>query len=91
MRNYLQDTQRILADQLGLDESEITPEKDLYQDLHADSLDNVELIMAFEEEYDIEIDDADAEKCRKVADLAAYLEDRFSPSNVEPTDRHEKE
>ena len=79
--DYLKNTTVILADQFGLDESDITPEKSLY-DLGADSLDDVELIMAFEEEYDIEISDEDAEKCRTVAAIVEYLERRLGPSNA---------
>jgi acyl carrier protein len=79
--DYLKNTKVILAVQLGLDESDITAEKNLY-DLGADSLDDVELIMAFEEEYDIEISDEDAEKCRTVAAIVEYLERRLGPSNA---------
>jgi acyl carrier protein len=85
-RNYLAETQRILADQLGLDLSDVTPEKTLF-DLGADSLDDVELIMAYQEEYDIEIPDEDAEKLRDVATIAAYVAHRLSPSNAEVRDR----
>ena len=74
MKNHLKETQRILADQLGLDESDITPDKNIYQDLGADSLDTVEIIMAFEEEYDIEIENEEGEKWKTVADIVAYLE-----------------
>ena len=64
---------RILVDQLGIDESDIDPEKTL-RDLGADSLDDVELIMAFEEEYDIEISDEEAESCTTVADIGTLLD-----------------
>jgi acyl carrier protein len=72
---YLPTVKRIIADQLGLDESDITPEKNLV-DLGADSLDEVEIVMAYEEEYDIEIPDEDVERIRTVADIMAYLESR---------------
>ncbi len=74
MIDHLTKTKRILADQLGIDESDISPEKDIIHDLGADSLDTIELVMAFEEEYDIEIEDEEAEKCKTVADIVAYLE-----------------
>ena len=79
--DYAKAVQVILAEHLGIDESDVMPDKDIYQDLGADSLDNVELIMTFEEEYNIDIDDEDAEKCRTVADVVAYLERRLGPSN----------
>ncbi|MBD0305177.1 MAG: acyl carrier protein, partial [Nitrospiraceae bacterium] len=53
---------KIIAEQLGVDEDEVVPEASFVDDLGADSLDTVELVMAFEEEFDIEIPDEDAEK-----------------------------
>jgi len=63
----------IIVEQLGVDESQITPAASFMDDLGADSLDTVELVMAFEEEFDIEIPDEDAEKIRTVRDVMDYL------------------
>jgi acyl carrier protein len=63
----------IIVEQLGVDESQITPDASFIDDLGADSLDTVELVMAFEEEFDIEIPDEDAEKIRTVKDVIDYL------------------
>lgn len=63
----------IIVEQLGVDGSEVTPDASFIDDLGADSLDTVELVMAFEEEFDIEIPDEDAEKIRTVRDVVEYL------------------
>jgi acyl carrier protein len=63
----------IIMEQLGVDEDQITPEASFIDDLGADSLDTVELVMAFEEEFDVEIPDEDAEKIRTVKDAVDYL------------------
>jgi acyl carrier protein len=63
----------IIVEQLGVDASEVTPDASFIDDLGADSLDTVELVMAFEEEFDIEIPDEDAEKIRTVRDVMQYL------------------
>lgn len=63
----------IIADQLGLEASEITMESSFVDDLGADSLDIVELIMALEEEFDIEFPDEDAEKVSTVGDVVGYI------------------
>ncbi len=63
----------IIVEQLGVDAAQITPEASFIDDLGADSLDTVELVMAFEEEFDIEIPDEDAEKIRTVKDVVSYL------------------
>jgi acyl carrier protein len=57
---------RVFAEQLGLEESQVTPEKNVFEDLGADSLDTVELTMALEDEFNIEIPDDDADKCTTV-------------------------
>jgi len=65
---------QIIVEQLGVEESEVTPSASFVDDLGADSLDTVELVMAFEEAFDIEIPDEQAEKIRKVQDAIQYIE-----------------
>lgn len=65
----------IISDQLGVDQDEVVDEASFTDDLGADSLDIVELVMAFEEEFDIEIPDEDAEKIAKVKDAISYIEE----------------
>ena len=64
---------KIVADQLNVDESEISPDSSFVDDLGADSLDTVELVMAFEEEFGIEIPDEDAEKIQSVQNAIDYI------------------
>lgn len=64
----------IIVEQLGVGADEVTAEASFIEDLGADSLDIVELIMALEEEYDIEIPDEDAEKIQTVKDVTAYVQ-----------------
>ena len=64
---------QIIAEKLGVSEDKITPQAAFVEDLGADSLDQVELIMAFEDAFDIEIPDEDAEKMRSVKDALDYL------------------
>ncbi|WP_333784439.1 acyl carrier protein [Thermocrinis sp.] len=66
----------IIADQLGVEVEKLKNEASFVQDLGADSLDVVELVMAFEEEFGIEIPDEDAEKIRTVGDVINYLKER---------------
>ena len=65
---------QIIVEQLGVDEGEVTPNASFVDDLGADSLDTVELVMAFEEAFGIEIPDEDAEKIATVKDAVAYIE-----------------
>jgi acyl carrier protein len=64
---------QIISEQLGVDEAEVTPSASFVDDLGADSLDTVELVMAFEEAFEIEIPDEDAEKIRTVQDAVDYV------------------
>lgn len=66
----------IIVEQLSVDESEVTPESSFVDDLGADSLDIVELIMAFEEAFGMEIPDEDAEKIVTVGDAVRYIQSR---------------
>jgi len=65
---------QIIVEQLGVDESEVTPTASFVDDLGADSLDTVELVMAFEEGFGIEIPDEDAEKIQTVNDATSYIQ-----------------
>lgn len=69
-----QKVKEIIVGQLGVEESQVTPEASFVNDLGADSLDTVELVMAFEEAFDIEIPDEAAEKIAKVKDAIDYIE-----------------
>jgi acyl carrier protein len=66
----------IIAKQLGVDAEKVTPEASFIEDLGADSLDTVELVMAFEEAFNIEIPDDDAEKILKVQHAVKYIEEK---------------
>jgi acyl carrier protein len=65
---------KIVVDQLGVTEDEVLMDASFIDDLGADSLDTVEMVMAFEEEFDIEIPDEDAEKIKAVKDAIEYIE-----------------
>ena len=66
---------KLIVEQLGVDEDEVTPQASFVDDLNADSLDLVELIMSLEEEFGMEISDEDAEKIQKVQDAVDYIEE----------------
>ena len=66
---------KIICEQLGVEEDEVSPEAKFIEDLGADSLDTVELVMAFEEEFGIEIPDEDAEKIATVGDAVSYIKE----------------
>lgn len=66
----------IVVEQLGVDADEVTEEASFVEDLGADSLDIVELIMAFEEEFDLEIPDEDAEKITTIGDAVNYIKEK---------------
>ena len=67
---------KIIVDQLDVEESAVAMDTNLMKDLEADSLDAVEIIMAIEDEFDIEIPDEDAEKFQLVGDLVKYVEEQ---------------
>ena len=69
---------QIIVEQLGVDEAEVTPTASFVDDLGADSLDIVELIMAFEEAFDLDIPDEDAEKIITVKDAIDYIENKMA-------------
>jgi acyl carrier protein len=68
---------KIITEQLGVDEEDVTPEANFVEDLGADSLDTVELVMAFEEEFGIEIPDEDAEKIVTVQQAVDYINEKL--------------
>ncbi|MEE9609005.1 MAG: acyl carrier protein [Myxococcota bacterium] len=68
----------IVAEQLGVDLSEVTPEASILDDLGADSLDVVELVMTLEDEFDIEVPDEDVEGMRTIGDVERYVEARVA-------------
>ncbi len=73
MADIANQVMKIIVDKLGVDESEVTPEASFTDDLGADSLDTVELIMEFEKEFDLSIPDEEAEKIATVGDAITYL------------------
>lgn len=75
MSETLGRVQNIIVDQLGVDEGEVKLEASFIDDLGADSLDVVELVMALEEEFDVEIPDADAERITTVVEVVKYLDE----------------
>ena len=74
---------KIIVDQLGVDEDEVTLEASFTDDLSADSLDIVELVMAFEEEFNIEIPDEDASDIVRVQDAVSYIEKKAGGDSSE--------
>ena len=68
---------KIIVDQLGVDESEVVPGASFVEDLNADSLDRVELIMSLEEEFKLQISDEDAEKITTVQEAEDYIEEHL--------------
>jgi len=74
MATVEEQVKQIIVEQLGVDEAEVTAKASFVDDLGADSLDTVELVMAFEEAFDVEIPDEEAEKIRTVQDAISYIE-----------------
>jgi len=73
-KEIVEKVKQIISEQLGVDEKEVTPSASFVDDLGADSLDQVELVMALEEHFGVEIPDEDAEKLRTVQDAIAYID-----------------
>ena len=76
MSEIQEQVKKIVVDHLGIDESKVVPEAKFIDDLGADSLDTVELVMAFEEEFGSEISDSDAEKILTVGDAVKFIENK---------------
>ncbi len=74
--NITEKVKSIVVEKLGVHEEEVTPESSFQDDLGADSLDQVELVMAFEDSFKIEIPDSDAEKIRTVAQAVEYIKSK---------------
>ncbi|MBZ7985222.1 acyl carrier protein [Campylobacter sp. Cr9] len=72
--SIFEDVKKVIVEELGADEASITPDAKIIEDLGADSLDVVELIMALEEKFDISIPDEDGQKIATVDDIVKYIE-----------------
>jgi len=80
MADVKEKVKNIIINQLGVNEEEVTEEASFIEDLGADSLDIVELVMQFEEEFGIEIPDEDAEKIKNVGEAIKYISEKVPPS-----------
>jgi len=78
MSDTFEEIKAIIVDILGVDEDKVTPEARFREDLEADSLDLVELIMAFEDKFGAEISDEDAQKIATVGDAVTYIDERMT-------------
>jgi acyl carrier protein len=78
MENYEDKVREIIVEQLGVKPEQVVPEASFIDDLGADSLDTVELVMAFEDAFNIEIPDEDAEKLQRVGDAIEYLKKKLA-------------
>ena len=76
--DIFEQVKKILCDQLDLDEEQVTEDSEVIDDLGADSLDIVDLVMTLEEEFDTEIPDEDIENLRTVGDIVKYIEERYA-------------
>ena len=77
MSNVEEKVKDIIVEELGVEREKLTSEASFMEDLGADSLDTVELVMAFEKEFDIDIPDEEAEKLRTVGDALRYLQEKL--------------
>jgi len=77
MSDMVDKVKDIIAEELGVEREKLTDEASFMEDLGADSLDTVELVMAFEKEFDIDIPDEEAEKLRTVGDAMKYLQEKM--------------
>ena len=77
MSDLVEKVKDIIAEELGVEREKLTNEASFMEDLGADSLDTVELVMAFEKEFDIDIPDEEAEKLKTVGDALKYLQDKM--------------
>ena len=77
MANVEEKVKDIIVEELGLEREKLTTDASIMEDLGADSLDTVELVMAFEKEFDIDIPDEEAEKLRTVGDAMSYLHEKI--------------
>jgi acyl carrier protein len=77
MSDIQERVKKIIIDQLNVEEEQVTPTAHFVEDLGADSLDNVEMVMAFETEFELEIPDEDTEKITNMKDAVAYIQERL--------------
>jgi acyl carrier protein len=77
MSDMVEKVKDIIAEELGVEREKLTEEASFMEDLGADSLDTVELVMAFEKEFDIDIPDEEAEKLKTVGDALRYLQEKM--------------
>ncbi len=78
MSDIAERVKKIVVDHLGVEADKVVENANFIDDLGADSLDTVELVMAFEEEFNVEVPDEDAEKLQTVGDVVKYIEDKAS-------------
>lgn len=79
--NVEEKVKNIIVEQLNVDAESVTPDANFIEDLGADSLDIVELVMTMEEEFDLEIPDEDAEKIKSVGDVISYVQTKSKATN----------
>ncbi len=82
MSDIQERVKKIIVEQLNVEEEQVTPTAHFVEDLGADSLDNVEMVMAFETEFELEIPDEDTEKITNMKDAVAYIQERMVEANA---------